>query len=176
MHRFSGALAASIAVGVLVTVAGCKTSAAPVESAIGTLPPTAVRVATTAATTAVAAPPAATPTPAGGSTAVSAAPTHPGTSTPAPFPGIWDITTWQQYRAAQASVEQGHQPWLLDPASVVQAWAGSWWTTPSPVHRITPDEFQVTKPGTNVVYTVRGTRPDPSGPAPIWVITAIAHS
>jgi hypothetical protein len=94
----------------------------------------------------------------------------------APFPGIWDITSWQAYRTAQASVEQGHQPWLLDPASVVRAWAGSTWGTAPTVRQIGSDTFQLTEPGGTVVDTIRGTRPVPTGAAPIWVITSIARS
>jgi hypothetical protein len=92
-----------------------------------------------------------------------------------PFPGIWDITSWPQYTAAQQSVEQGHQPWLLNPALVVQAWASQWTPAPTP-RQIATDTFQVTKPGTNTVYTIHGTRPVSTGPAPIWVITSITHS
>jgi hypothetical protein len=93
------------------------------------------------------------------------------------FPGIWDITSWGQYRSALAAEDQGHQPWLLDPALVVQAWASGlgWWPTTA-VHQVANDTFQVTKPGAGVVYTVRGTSPDPgSGPA-VWVITSISHT
>lgn len=32
------------------------------------------------------------------------------------------------------------------------------------------------KPGTDVSYIIRGTRPDPTGPAAIWVITSISHN
>ena len=103
----------------------------------------------------------------------------PGTSTtssiPAePFPGIWDITSWQQYRTFQASVAQGHQPWLTDPASVVAAWAADSVSATPPVHQIATNVYQVTKPGTTTVYTIHGIVPDPgSGPA-IWVITSIS--
>ena len=177
MRRFkfglSSAIAAPITLGVLIAVTGCAATAAPGSStAIGTEPPT------TTSASAVAAAPTHTLTPTGPSTtgASSAVAVSVPTSASAAFPGIWDITSWQAYRAAQASVEQGHQPWLLDPASVVRAWAASQWTTVPTVHQITADKFQLTKPGTTVLYTVRGTRPDSTGPAPIWVITAITHS
>lgn len=98
-------------------------------------------------------------------------------STPTePFPGIWDITSWQQYRTMQAAVAQGHQPWLTDPASVVAAWAASQWQPTPAVKKISTNVFQVTKPGTTTVYTIHGIVPDPgSGPA-IWVITSITHT
>lgn len=55
------------------------------------------------------------------------------------------------------------------------AWAHRWTPVPA-VHQIATDTFQLTEPGTKVVYTIHGTRPDSSGPAPIWVITQITHS
>ena len=84
------------------------------------------------------------------------------------FPGVWDITSWRQYWAAQASVEQGHQPWLLSPSSVVKAWAAGW-ASNATVAQTGPDTFTVTKPGQ--VATVTVTRPVSTGPAPIWVIS-----
>jgi hypothetical protein len=58
---------------------------------------------------------------------------------------------------------------------VVSAWAHQWTPAPTP-RQIATDTFQVTKPGTNTVYTIHGTRPVSTGPAPIWVITSITHS
>ena len=98
--------------------------------------------------------------------------------TQAPFPGIWDIATWTQYRAMQAAFLQGgHQPWLLHSSMVVSAWAASlgWQPTPA-VHQVSPNVFQVVKPGTTITYTIQGTCPDPASSAPIWVITSISHS
>jgi hypothetical protein len=43
------------------------------------------------------------------------------------FPGIWDITSWQQYWQSQYAWINGHQPWLANPAMVVQAWARGRW-------------------------------------------------
>jgi hypothetical protein len=153
MHRLKVVFAAPVLAGMLAAAAGCAGVAAAA-------PPTAAPSAT--------APTGATPSTGAPSGGPSASPT-------APFPGIWDITSWPQYRAAQAAVEQGHQPWLLDPEMVVQAWAARW--APNlPVRKVAADTYQVTEPGTHVLYTVRGTRPDPTGPAPIWVITQITHS
>jgi hypothetical protein len=163
MRIFGGAVAAPIIVGVLSAATGCGSTAAADS---GTPHSTA-----SSATTAVA---ASTPSVPGPSTAPTTGAATTSVSTP--FPGIWDITSWQAYRTAQTAVEQGHQPWLLDPASVVRAWAASRWTTAPAVRQITADSFQLTEPGTTVVFTVRGTRPDPTGAAPIWVITAITHS
>jgi hypothetical protein len=95
------------------------------------------------------------------------APVHRST-----FPGIWDITSWHQYWAAQSSVAEGHQPWLLSPSSVVRAWAGG--SSQVGIKQTGPNTFKVTKPGTSRVATVTGTRPVSTGPAPIWVITHVS--
>jgi hypothetical protein len=86
------------------------------------------------------------------------------------FPGIWSITTWPQYWAAQYSWSSGHQPWLANPAMVVAAWARSRWNATLAVHQVNPNTFQVTEPGGRT-YTVTGTRPV-TVPGP-WIITKI---
>ena len=87
------------------------------------------------------------------------------------FPGIWDITSWPQYWAAQYAWNNGHQPWLSNPAMVVGAWARSRWNTTPAIQQVGPDTYKVTEPATGKTDTVTGTRPaDVPGP---WVITAI---
>jgi hypothetical protein len=88
------------------------------------------------------------------------------------FPGIWDITGWPAYWAAQYAWNNGHQPWLADPESVVETWARSRWNTVPASKQTGPNTFQVTDPSTGKVYTVTGTRPV-STPGP-WVITRIS--
>lgn len=89
------------------------------------------------------------------------------------FPGIWDITSWQQYWQSQYAWSNGHQPWLSNPAMVVQAWARSRWPAAAPVIRqVSEDTFRVTEPGGRT-ETVTGTRPV-AVPGP-WVITKITH-
>jgi hypothetical protein len=167
MRRFTGAIAAPIMAGLFMAVAGCGTAAASASGASHSAALTHGGGSHTGAMAPVGplSSPARTKPPVGAQSSVAKA-----------FPGIWDITTWQAYRAAQTSVMQGHQPWLLDPELVVQAWAASQWSPAPTVHRIAADSFEVTKPGTNIIYTVRGTCPDPASAAPIWVITAISHS
>jgi hypothetical protein len=87
------------------------------------------------------------------------------------FPGIWDITSWPQYWAAQYAWNNGHQPWRSSPLMVVQAWAQSRWHTVPPIQPAGPGTFKVTAPGGRV-YTVTGTVPA-AVPGP-WVITAIS--
>ena len=167
MNRFRGAIVVSAMVSLLTAgaVAACGSAPAAVT-------PSATGTSHSAASSPVVSTSPVVSKPPVGTSSVST----PSASASAAFPGIWDITSWSEYRAAQASVMQGHQPWLLDPESVVQAWAAGQWTTVPPVHQIAADTFQLTKPGTHVIYTVRGTRPDPTSAAPIWVITAITHS
>jgi hypothetical protein len=88
------------------------------------------------------------------------------------FPGIWDITSWQQYWEAQYAWSNGHQPWLADPAMVVQAWSRSHWRTAPVIHQVGAATFQVTEPSGRI-DTVTGTRPVPV-PGP-WVITKITY-
>jgi hypothetical protein len=88
------------------------------------------------------------------------------------FPGIWDITSWQQYWEAQYSWLNGHQPWLSSPAMVVEAWARSQWNTAPVVRQVNADTFLVTEPNGRI-DTVTGTRPVPV-PGP-WVITRITY-
>ena len=89
------------------------------------------------------------------------------------FPGVWDVTSWRQYWAAQASVEQGHQPWRLSASGVVHAWAAAW-ASGATVTQTGPATFRVTKPGQ--VATVTVTRPVRTGPAQIWVISNISYA
>lgn len=88
------------------------------------------------------------------------------------FPGIWDITDWTQYWACQYAVNNGHQPWLVNPVMVVEAWARGRWSTTPPIHQVNADSFQVLEPGGRT-DTVTGTRPV-SVPGP-WVITGIDY-
>jgi len=86
------------------------------------------------------------------------------------FPGIWDITSWPQYWAAQYSWLNGHQPWLSSPSAVVQVWAGGIGSA-SVVRQVSANTFKVTKPD-GKTFTVTGVRPV-SVPGP-WVITRIS--
>lgn len=196
MRKVHGAIAVPITVGLLVAVtAGCtstiaastnatrsttaaSTGATPTSTNTGTATVaagtsaagsgTATSAATTAATTAAPSTQAAT-RPSSGAASAS--------GTGAPFPGIFDITTWAQYRKVQASVAQGHQPWRLDPEMVVSEWmAGRQWLPAPAEHQVDADTFQMIAPGTSEVYTVHGTRPDPSSDTPVWVITSITHT
>ena len=88
------------------------------------------------------------------------------------FPGIWDITSWQQYWEAQYAWGNGHQPWLSNPVMVVEAWARSRWHTALVVRQVGAGTFQVTEPGGRIDI-VTGTRPV-TVPGP-WVITKVTY-
>lgn len=89
------------------------------------------------------------------------------------FPGIWDITSWREYWAAQYSWLTGHRPWLSDPVRVVRAWALSRYGAAPVMHKLNAGTVRFALPdGTTV--TVTGTRPV-SVPGP-WVITRICYS
>jgi hypothetical protein len=84
------------------------------------------------------------------------------------FPGIWDITSWQQYWTMQYAWSNGHQPWLGNPAMVVEAWAPGH----SVIHQVGEKTFRVTEPSGRV-DTVTGAVPV-TVPGP-WVITRIVY-
>jgi hypothetical protein len=90
-----------------------------------------------------------------------------------PFPGIWDITTWPRFWALQAAFNEGHQPWLASPLTVVQSWAAGHMTSPT-VRQTGPDTFTVTEPGTGKQVMISGTRPVTVGTAQLWVISKIS--
>ncbi len=92
------------------------------------------------------------------------------------FPGIWDITSWHQYWAAQVAVENGHQPWLINPAMVVSAWASRRFASQPSIRQVGPNTFLVTDTGLDRVIIVTGTRPVPAGQVSPWVITSVVYA
>ncbi len=88
------------------------------------------------------------------------------------FPGIWDITSWQDYWAVQYAWNNGHQPWRGSPEMVVEAWARGRWHTEPDIDPVNANTFRVTEPGGRV-DTVTGTVPV-TVPGP-WVITRIVY-
>jgi hypothetical protein len=84
------------------------------------------------------------------------------------FPGIWEPTSWRDYWTTQYAWNNGHQPWLGNPAMVVQVWAPAH----SVIRQVDENTFRVTEPSGRV-DTVTGIVPV-TVPGP-WVITRIAY-
>ena len=97
---------------------------------------------------------------------------------PRPFPGIWDITTWQQAREVQEAVDNGHQPWRCGPDQLVSLYAQEVLHVVRPVlRRIDPSTFEVTESGRRMIATVKVTQPiKRDGNCDIWVITGATRS
>jgi hypothetical protein len=88
------------------------------------------------------------------------------------FPGVWDITSWPQYWAAQYAWSTGHQSWRGTPSMVVAAWSRAHWNVAPVVHQVNANTFQVTEPSGRT-DTITGTRPV-TVPGP-WVITKVTY-
>jgi hypothetical protein len=96
---------------------------------------------------------------------------------PSPFPGIWDVRTWQQASELQVAVDNGHQPWRCGPDTLVRLYAQQVLHVAQPlVHRIDASRFSVTKPGRGVVATVTVTQPFARKPCGVWVVTKVTRS
>lgn len=94
-----------------------------------------------------------------------------------PFPGIWDIRTWQQAREVQEAVDNGHQPWRCGPETLVALYAQQvLHVMQSVVRRVDASTFNVTTPGQGVIATVYVTQPVRQGTCGIWVITKVTRS
>jgi hypothetical protein len=97
--------------------------------------------------------------------------------TPSPFPGIWDVGTWEQARELQDAVENGHQPWRCGPDRLVTLYAEQVLHLEQPVvRRVDALTFAVTKPGHGVVATISVTQPFKGRTCGIWVITSVTRS
>lgn len=89
------------------------------------------------------------------------------------FPGMWGITSWRGYWAAQDSWPTGHRPWLSDPLQVVRAWALGRYGVAPVMHKLNAGTVRFAlRDGTTV--TVTGTCPV-GVPGP-WVITRIRYT
>lgn len=92
-----------------------------------------------------------------------------------PAPGrvaIFPFTTQDEANTTQAQVDQGHQPWLLDPAMVASAYAtaGLGWENPTVVMRQT-GWYQVTDPATGAAADLALRQPARTGEGGIWAVT-----
>ena len=93
-----------------------------------------------------------------------------------PFPGIWDVHTWEQAQELQDAVENGHQPWRCGPDQLVAMYAEQvLGTAELVIHRVDASAFTVTRPGDGVVVTISVTQPFKGKPCGIWVITGVTN-
>jgi hypothetical protein len=125
----------------------------------------------------------ATPAPAAADTTTSPTPTSTApvttastapvtTASTGPFPGIWDVRTWDQAGKVQRAVDDGHQPWRLDPAAVVAGYARGALGISKPAVRGGGETiFAVASPDGEIVGHVKVTQPVRQGPRGIWVVT-----
>ena len=94
-----------------------------------------------------------------------------------PFPGIWDVRTWEEAQKLQDAVENGHQPWRCGPDRLVALYAEQVLGVAEPViRRVDASAFTVTRPSDGVVATISVTQPFKGKPCGIWVITRVTNS
>ncbi|HEX8927494.1 MAG TPA: Gmad2 immunoglobulin-like domain-containing protein [Actinomycetota bacterium] len=95
-----------------------------------------------------------------------------------PFPGIYEIRTWEQAYAVQDAVDNGHQPWRLSPTGVAGAYAEAV-LLPGPaqasVRRTNPHTVAVRDPSGRLIATVDLAQPVKRGFDGIWVITRVGR-
>ena len=95
-----------------------------------------------------------------------------------PFPGIYEIRTWEQAYAMQDAVDDGHQPWRLSPAGVARSYAEAV-LLPGPaqasVRRTNPHTVAVRDPNGTLIATVDLAQPVKRGFGGIWVITRVGR-
>jgi hypothetical protein len=95
-----------------------------------------------------------------------------------PFPGIYEIRTWEQAYAMQDAVDDGHQPWRLSPTGVAGAYAEAV-LLPGPaqasVRRINPHTVTVRDPSGTLIATVDLAQPVKQSVGGIWVITRVGR-
>jgi hypothetical protein len=105
----------------------------------------------------------ANPAPVTGSRVPSPAPSTP--------PLLWPATTPAELRRLQDATLEGHQPWLCDPAAVVEAYGRGPLSWPEPtVRRLHGDVYEVDGPAAaRAVVTVFKA----AGRGCVWEITAV---
>jgi hypothetical protein len=86
-------------------------------------------------------------------------------------PLLWPATTPAQLRQLQDATLEGHQPWLCDPAAVVQAYGRGPLGWPEPtVRRLHGEVYEVDGPaGARATVTVFKA----AGSGCVWEVTAV---
>jgi hypothetical protein len=90
---------------------------------------------------------------------------------PAGGAAVWPFTTAQQAAETQNGVDEGHQPWLLDPATVAVSYAGAelGWQDAS-TEQLQPSTYRVSDPASGARADVTLAQPARQGPGGIWAV------
>jgi hypothetical protein len=85
---------------------------------------------------------------------------------------IWPVTTQAEANTTQAQVDQGHQPWLVDPAAVASAYAQAelGWDNAT-VDMVEPNQYELTDPASGAKADLGLTQPARAGEGGIWAVT-----
>jgi hypothetical protein len=85
---------------------------------------------------------------------------------------IWPVTTQAEANTTQAQVDQGHQPWLVDPAAVASAYAQAelGWENAT-VDMVDPNQYELTDPASGAMADLGLTQPARAGEGGIWAVT-----
>jgi hypothetical protein len=97
-----------------------------------------------------------------------------------PGPGrvaIWPVTTQDEATTVQAEVEQGHQPWRIDPAAVATGYAEAalGWQD-AVVEPTRSGVYRVTDGASGTVADVTLTQPARTGEGGIWAISRVGSA
>jgi hypothetical protein len=84
---------------------------------------------------------------------------------------VWPFTTAEEAANAQAGVDQGHQPWLLDAASVTVAYAQAelGWQDAG-IDEVQPSLYRVTEPASGAHADLTLAQPVRQGSGGIWAV------
>lgn len=85
---------------------------------------------------------------------------------------IWPFTTQEEANSTQQQVDQGHQPWLADPAAVASSYAQAelGWDDAA-VEMVRPGGYEVTDPQSGAQAALVLSQPARAGEGGIWAIT-----
>jgi hypothetical protein len=90
---------------------------------------------------------------------------------PAGGVAVWPFTTAEQAANAQTGVDEGHQPWLLDAATVAMSYAGAelaW--QDAGTEQVQPSIYRVTDPASGARADLTLAQPARQGEGGIWTV------
>jgi hypothetical protein len=90
---------------------------------------------------------------------------------PAGGVAMWPFTTAEQAANTQTGVDEGHQPWLLDAASVAVSYAGAELGWPDTgIEQVQPSTYRVTDPASGARAELALAQPARQGEGGIWAV------